>query len=53
VKIIFGKTLLSFEASDSKFEYGECAMYDVENDALKHIDLCKLCGYNNKIETWF
>jgi hypothetical protein len=53
VKIIFGKTPLSFEASGLKLEDGECALYDVENGALKHIDLCKLCGHNSKIETWF
>jgi hypothetical protein len=38
--------------TDPKLGYGECAKFDVENDALKPISLYSLCGLNSKIESW-
>jgi hypothetical protein len=51
VKLIFGKRPWSFGDAGPKLEYGECAMFDVENDALKLIFLRSLCGLDSKTDS--
>jgi hypothetical protein len=41
VKIIFGQTQWSFEAIGLILENGDSTMYDVQKNALEHIDICR------------